>query len=111
MKDAVITLPAYSAIICYLQNSKLLVNLSFFKQDCTFSVKVFHTSLGSISIIVCEFQFFFKGQSCLGSVLGKYSTEISSESVSFERVLRSLFPLRILQVNVWYSFHCSFLRL
>ena len=37
MKDAVITLPAYSAIICYLQNSKLLVNLSFFKQDCTFS--------------------------------------------------------------------------
>ena len=70
MKDAVITLPAYSAIICYLQNSKLLVNLSFFKQDCTFSVKVFHTSLGSISIIVCEFQFFFKGQSCLGSVLG-----------------------------------------
>ena len=46
MKDAVITLPAYSAIICYLQNSKLLVNLSFFKQDCTFSVQVFLTSLG-----------------------------------------------------------------
>ena len=110
MKDAVITLPAYSAIICYLQNSKLLVNLSFFKR-LRFQLRYFLRHLGSIRIIACEFQFFFKGQSCLGSVLGKYFTEISSESVSFERVLRSLFPLRILQVNVWYSFHCSFLRL
>ena len=110
MKDAVITLPAYSAIICYLQNSKLLVNLSFSNRIVRFQFRYFLRHLGSIRIIACEFQFFFKGQSCLGSVLGKYFTEISSESVSFERVLRSLFPLRILQVNVWYSFHCSFLR-
>ena len=41
-----------------------------------------------LSIIASEFQFFFKGQSCLGSVLCKYFTEIGSESVSFERVLR-----------------------
>ena len=111
MKDAVITLPAYSAIICYLQNSKLLVNYLFSNRIVRFQLRYFIRHLGSISIIACEFQFFFKGQSCLGSVLGKYFTEISSESVSFERVLRSLFPLRILQVNVWYSFHCSFLRL
>ena len=110
MKDTVITLPAYSAIICYLQNSKLLVNLSFSNRIVRFQFRSFLRHLGSIRIIACEFQFFFKGQSCLGSVLGKYFTEISSESVSFERVLRSLFPLRILQVNVWYSFHCSFLR-
>lgn len=56
MKGAVITLPAYSAIICYLQNSKLLVNLSFFKQDGTFSVKEFIRHLGSISIIYYRFR-------------------------------------------------------
>lgn len=116
MKGSVITLPAYSAIIC---RTVSCCQIYLFQTGWYFLSLGYHASLG-IYIKYYRFPCFnFSSKASLvsamfqASILQRSAVNLSplNEFCEEKAALRSMFPLKILQVNFWCSFYCSFLIL